>query len=378
MLGRDDAAAAGEEDMEQNAGYGLNSVIARTHAIQPRPYHTTGRLKHGQLSKLLSFCRWMKPPAPRRRLVRGTPLPEHAPAPAVCRAGEFQFAPQQTHTNGCVQSRALFWCRSGHGSFQVNGETFSLEPHDLYLLPWNRHISYCADAREPMFTAHVHLVPWLRPGAPWVPNVPHERDEPLFDSPDRSDFTWPSLRGVVRLHLEAESAMGHLINYATRWFRESTREESEGRALGALILAELLRLAGASTQNDQRRPEELKRLALYVDRCFHEAPSVEQLASIISRSRSHVLKLFKRHLGISAKNYIIGRQMREARELLLSTTLSIAEVGTRAGISDPYHFSKLFRRVVGLSPRAFRELGGPLPANRTPSVHRRVPSATES
>lgn len=318
----------------------------------------------------------MKHPSPRRGVVRVPSRPDFSPAPAVCRAGEFQFAPRQTHTNGCVQSRALFWCRSGHGTFQVNNQAYSLEPHDLYVLPWNRHISYTADAREPMFTSHVHLIPWLRPGAKWVPNVPHERNESLYNSPDRSDFPWPSLQGVVRFHLEADSALGHLINYTTRWFKESNRAEPEGRALGRLILTELLLLAEAPTKNDQRRPEELKRLALYVDRCFQEAPSVEQLASIISRSRSHVLKLFKRHFGISAKNYIVARQMREARELLLSTTLSIAEVGTRAGVSDPYHFSKLFRRIAGLSPRAFRELGGPLPTNRTPSVHRRVPSPT--
>lgn len=61
--------------------------------------------------------------------MRGTPkrtasnesFPAFDTAPAVCRAGEFQFAPGQTHQNGCVQSRASFWCKSGHGTFRVNG-----------------------------------------------------------------------------------------------------------------------------------------------------------------------------------------------------------------------------------------------------------------
>lgn len=303
---------------------------------------------------------------------QATPM-ETSGTPAVCRAGEFQFAPLQSHVNGCVQSRALFWCKSGYGSFKVNGERFSLEPHDLYILPWGRHIAYQAGQREPMFTAHVHLVPWLRTGAPWVANVPHERSEPLCDSPDRRDVAWPVFDRVVRLHLEAESSLGRLINYVTHWFRESPRREDEARALGLQVVRELERFAWSGGRSNERRPQELQRMIVYIDRCLSESPTVDQLAAIIGRSRSHVLKLFQRHLGVSAKGYILQRQMREARELLHSTTLSIAEVGQRCGVPDPYRFSKLFRRIVGLPPRAFRESGGPLPASGGPSRHKRIP-----
>ena len=301
-----------------------------------------------------------------------TPPPIDA-APAVCRAGEFQFAPNQTHLNGCVQSRALFWCKSGHGRFTVNRVEYSLEPHDLYVLPWNRRIEYFANDREPMFTAHVHIVPWLAKGSRWEPNVPHEVGEPLFNSDQRSDLVWPGYNDVVRLHTEAESTLGRLINYSTQWFRDSPRDEEEGRALGLLFVRELQRKSTAPSQEATRRPEELTRLLVHIDRCFHEAPTVEKLAEILGRSRSHVLKLFQRHLHMSAKAYIIARQMREARELLLSTTLAISEVGRAAGIPDPYHFSKLFRRTVGMSPSEYRRLQGPLPTSNTPSTHLNTP-----
>lgn len=63
----------------------------------------------------------------------------------------------------------------------------------------------------------------------------------------------------------------------------------------------------------------------------------------------------------------------QARELLLSTTLPIAEVGKAVGLADPYHFSKLFRRHVGLSPREFRKEHGPFSTPPQPSRHRRRP-----
>jgi len=289
-------------------------------------------------------------------------------APAVCRAGEFQFAGGQIYVNGCVQSRGLFWCKSGRGAVRVNGQDYSLEPHDLYILPWNRRIEYFSSVREPMFTAHVHLVPWMRPGSKWSPNVPHERGDPGFDSPDRHDLPLAGGNGVSRYRLETEGTLARLINYTTGWFRDSDRNEAEGRALGLLIWGELERRASHAMPNAERRPEELSRLLLYIEHNYQTAPTVEKLAAIIGRSRSHVLKLFQKHLHVSAKTYVLNRQLREARDLLLSTTTLIGEVGRLSGFEDPYHFSKLFRRVVGMSPKAFRAQDGPLPLSRSPSI----------
>lgn len=294
-------------------------------------------------------------------------------APAVCRAGLFQFAAQQTFVNGCVQSRGLFWCKSGRGEFTVDGVTHRLEPHDLYLLPWGRRIAYRPSAEAPMFTSHVHLVPWYRPGARWVANVPHERGEAGYDSADRRDVAWPGLAGVVRLRTEADEPLGRLIDYVVRWYLNSPRDEAEARALGLLLVRELRRAVAGLRAPAARRPEELERLLVHVDRGFQLGPRIEEMATLLGRSRSHVLKLFRRHLGVSAKGYVIDRQLREARELLLSTTQSIADIGKAVGLADPYHFSKLFRRYVGLSPREFRAAHGPFAAPPKPSTHVRSP-----
>jgi AraC-like DNA-binding protein len=298
-------------------------------------------------------------------------------AAAVCRAGLFQFAGNQQFTNGCVQSRGLFWCKSGTGAFEVNGVKYPLEPHDLYILPWNRRITYTPSEREPMYTAHVHLVPWYRSGARWVANVPHEIGEPEFNSRDRRDADLGVGPGVIRLSAQANEPLGRLIDYTVRWYSHSPREESEARALGLLLCRELARAAALNASPGRDVPEELRRLLVHVDRGFHLSPTIKDMAGIIGRSRSHVLKLFRRHLGVTAKSYVIGRQLQEARELLLSTTLPVAEVGGAVGVSDPYHFSKIFRRYVGLSPREYRTRHGPFSTPPKPSRHRVRPSRPE-
>ena len=291
-------------------------------------------------------------------------------SPCVCRGGMFQFAAQQNFTNGCVQSRALFWCKSGRGEFVVDGANYRLEPNDLYLLPWNRQITYLPSAQEPMYTAHVHIVPWYRNGAKWVPNVPHEIDDAEFDSPDRRDVCWPKLEGVVRLHTQIDEPLGRLIDYSIRWFLQSKRDESEARSIGHLLVAEILRATESfGAPPTTSRPEELNRLLVHIDRGFHLAPRVDDLAAIIGKSRSHVLKLFRRYLSVSAKGYVIGRQLQEARELLLRTAQPVSEIGKAVGLPDPYHFSKLFRRHTGLSPRDYRAQHGPFSKPPKPSTH---------
>lgn len=293
----------------------------------------------------------------------------------MCRAGFFQFAPRQQFTNGCVQSRALFWCKSGRGKFVVNGVTHALEPNDLYVLPWNRRITYLPSEAEPMYTAHVHLVPCYRPGSLWAATVPHEEGELEFDSPDRLDRGWLGTSGVLRLHVTAQERLGRLIDYGVGWYLESDRNEKEARALGCLLAAEVARRVADSRTRPQEYPEELRRLLVHIDRGFHLGPTVKSLAQLIGRSRSHVLKLFRQHLGVPAKEYVVQRQLKEARELLLSSTMPVAEVGSKVGQSDPYHFSKLFRRHVGLSPRAYREQHGPFATRPQPSRHSVAPPA---
>ncbi len=298
--------------------------------------------------------------------IKLTPLPEES-SPALCRAGYFQFAAGQNLRSSCVQSRRLYWCKSGQGHFEINGIMYPLQPHDLYVLPWNRNIAHFADAQYPMFTGHVHLVPNYKPGSQWIPKIPHETFDVAFDSPDRSDALWTGFEGTTRLKIKTDEPIGLLLDYAIRWYIQTHGEdEMEGRYLGNLIVNELFRKRSKLMETPQDYPEELKRMLTYVDKGFKRSPTVSELAKLIGRSRSHVLKLFRKNLGTSPKSYIIDCQLQEARELLLSTTLRIAEVGQAVGLSDPYHFSKLFRRHVGIAPSEFRQRHGPF--SRPPLV----------
>ena len=71
--------------------------------------------------------------------------------------------------------------------------------------------------------------------------------------------------------------------------------------------------------------------------------------------------LFKRVTGVTPNAFFIRARMRRACQLLREPGLSVKEVAARLGYSDQFYFSRIFKSVVGVSPRAFRA-GGPAKA----------------
>ena len=72
-------------------------------------------------------------------------------------------------------------------------------------------------------------------------------------------------------------------------------------------------------------------------------------------SHSTLGRLFRSSLGISPREYWIGRKIETAEYLLLHTDFSIKEIAFRLGYSSQFHFSNEFRRLKTISPTQFRK-----------------------
>ena len=132
-------------------------------------------------------------------------------------------------------------------------------------------------------------------------------------------------------------------------------------ALGAAASAELclelvLKMAegAGQQQSDAHDPlieAALARIENQLDRSF----SVEELASALSISREHFTRIFSREMGLSPHQYIVQQKIRLACHLLRTTSLTCKEVAERVGDTSPAHFSKQFRQLAGVTPKAFRD-----------------------
>jgi AraC family transcriptional regulator len=82
--------------------------------------------------------------------------------------------------------------------------------------------------------------------------------------------------------------------------------------------------------------------------------SLERLAAQAGLSKFHFQRLFKTAVGVSPSQYLIDLRVNEARRLLRETKMSVIDVALEVGYANPSHFAQLFRRETGLSPSNYR------------------------
>jgi AraC-like DNA-binding protein len=89
---------------------------------------------------------------------------------------------------------------------------------------------------------------------------------------------------------------------------------------------------------------------MYRDKSFR----VRELADAVHMSPYHFARMFKQSTGHPPHLYITWQRMDRAKQLLAQSSLPLAEVATRVGYQTQAHFTGVFHRRVGTTPRAYR------------------------
>ena len=101
-------------------------------------------------------------------------------------------------------------------------------------------------------------------------------------------------------------------------------------------------------------PWQAKRIASYIEANLVSSIRIEELAKVVQLSTSHFFRAFKQSFGITPLTYIAHQRVRRAQQLMMGSPESLAKIALDCGMCDQAHFTRVFRRVVGSSPRAWR------------------------
>lgn len=98
----------------------------------------------------------------------------------------------------------------------------------------------------------------------------------------------------------------------------------------------------------------MKLLLDYIDEHYGEPLTLSSLSRHFHFNPSYLSSYFSTHNDEGFSEYLNRIRITKAMELLCSDGLSISEIGSRVGYSDPSYFTKVFKKQTGLSPREFR------------------------
>jgi AraC family transcriptional regulator of arabinose operon len=275
-------------------------------------------------------------PGPLAREARGHPLLRGL---CVTDAGYFPSARNHLveRPDGAATTLAIL-CLGGIGWVRGQGGVQKVAAGDFVWLPANEAHAYGSGARDP----------WTILWAHFLGNEVSAWEDLLgLRGPDR-----PSVRALPEDRLD-ELALDQVFAALERGF-----DIRHLVASAAALRHSLSRVAQLGT--DHRDPRSAsERVALSIEtlrRDWQRSHGLAELASVAKVSVAHYSALFRRQTGFSPIDYIIRLRVKHACRLLDTTTLPIGTVGYRTGYEDPYYFTRCFRRVMGVSPRAYRKV----------------------
>lgn len=153
-----------------------------------------------------------------------------------------------------------------------------------------------------------------------------------------------SLKKYIKNIIEEHSITD---NYSKHFIPILTKE----LILNILRLHENRNLNKSTNKNSVK---DIKKIIDYIHSHYHEKISNHTIAQEFNFSPSHLGRVFKKCTSHSIHNYILQHRIQIAKELLITTEMSIGEIAEKVGYNDIYHFSKIFKKTVGITPSQYK------------------------
>ena len=102
----------------------------------------------------------------------------------------------------------------------------------------------------------------------------------------------------------------------------------------------------------------LRRVTEYIQHNLDKGLTLEELAAVVYMSPFHFARLFKGSTGVPPHRFVVRQRITRARACLERRELSIAQISRLVGFRTPSHFTTVFHRLAGVTPRRYRMATG--------------------
>lgn len=101
-------------------------------------------------------------------------------------------------------------------------------------------------------------------------------------------------------------------------------------------------------------PWQMRRVVIFIEQRLPQHISSTEVAAVTRLSPGYFSRAFKGSFGMTPCNYILRKRVERAQAMMLESDASLCQIALDCGFCDQAHFSRLFRRYVGISPNIWR------------------------
>jgi YesN/AraC family two-component response regulator len=107
--------------------------------------------------------------------------------------------------------------------------------------------------------------------------------------------------------------------------------------------------------SDKRDFDVIQRSLQYINENYSQRITLEDAANAVYMAPAYFSKVFKKNMGCSFVMYLNRLRIEKCKQLLSQRGVSVGEIGEMTGFMDQSYFTKVFKRVEGVSPKYFRK-----------------------
>ena len=140
----------------------------------------------------------------------------------------------------------------------------------------------------------------------------------------------------------------------TDYILKPVNYEEFGSCIDSLKISLFERRVSSAAEPEKQEERTITGLTRYLQEHLAEEISLSVLAEEFHLNPQYISQLFKSEIGVNFLAYLTNIRMEKAKKLLLTTSLSIAEVAEQSGYGDYRVFTKVFKKSEGVTPSQYR------------------------
>lgn len=249
--------------------------------------------------------------------------------------GRLQAMQPHTCTRSNLSSYLFFFVISGSGIIKYEENEYPLEPGDCVFIDCHKRYSHSTDVR-------LWNLKWIHFYGPSLSNIYNKYLERggqcCFKPRDIAHFSslWETL-------FDLSSSSDHL------------RDMKINEHLASLLTLIMSESWHPGIRNKTSKRRNLFQIQEYLDRHFHEKITLDFLAQKFFINKFYLTRIFRDQFGMTLNNYILQKRITQAKQLLRFSDLTLDQICVQCGMEDPGYFSRIFKKVEGISPSVYRK-----------------------